>query len=150
MSELYFYDKYYDNYIDLIKNDSKKLILKLKMRDPKFYWKLDFSVDSLQVIDRQVEINSKLSMNNEGILEISGINQELILEITAYLGEILKRNFNGKWVIVNENGKKVLYIYYVSKNDYRERYDQLILYEEIQELIIEGESIEKWFRKQIG
>ena len=59
-------------------------------------YNIDYTIESLNEIDKffKEKINK--------ILENDDNNRSFIFAIAAYIGEIIKANFNGKWIISRE------------------------------------------------
>jgi hypothetical protein len=116
-----------------------ELIEKLRMREPAHAFELNLSSRSLLIIDAYIATVVDAILAQGGKIHES-INRELVKELTAYVGEVIVRSRNGRWFADGERGPLIVFL---TKSGHRQK--TIDIYDQMIEILVEGESVAHWY-----
>ncbi len=141
---------------DLVIPDSEEflkqvpqLIAQLRLRMPVRAWELDLSPASLMTLDDYLarEIDKILS---EGLKVYETIDPDLLKELTAYVGEVFAHDKGAKWQVSSKDpteGPDI--VFDVPDGSTGRRRPKVIdIYEHILRVVVEGESLSRWYNAE--
>jgi hypothetical protein len=137
---------------ELFLSNIPHLIQSLKIRDKNLTWNLNFSIASIAILDEYIQdyisILLKLGTNNFS----KNYDRKLIFQVVAYMGELIKRNNNGRWSILeknNQNKNTELVIVYIIKNNGSTIERVCSVFEKVEAVLLEGERLADWYKDNI-
>jgi len=119
-----------------------ELIARLRMREPAYAFELNLSSRSLLIIDAYIATVVDAILVQGGDI-LGSINRELVKELTAYVGEVIVRSRNGRWFADKERGPLVVF---PTKNGHRQK--TIDIYDQMIEILVEGESVALWYEME--
>jgi len=80
------------------------------------------------------------------------IDRNLLMEITAYVGEVICKHKSGYWqihLIENSAGPIIRFIISPADEEKEAKYKAIDLYEDILHVVIEGRSLIEWYSLEL-
>ncbi len=136
------------SYIEWLTEHREELLLRLKMRNKNYFWDLDFSLNSLFLLDlliiEQMEL-IELSCDGERFM----MERDLILEIAAYIIRFISIKHFGWCKVQTWNGQEIVFLTFkTSREDKIERIG-IDIYHEVDHLLRIGESVITWYERLV-
>jgi len=128
-----------------------ELITRLRMRRPATALALNLSEASLHALDLVIaEVVNALPGGYSRIAD--AIDRDLLRQTTAYVGEVIVRNRNGRWQtnsVEPASGPKVVFPMTQLTAITAGRWKEIDIYEHVLVTILEGDTFTGWYSSEV-